>query len=71
MEKRVHFFEDYFWKPLDGRQTQIFYRAGWIGEVDGVCALQAINAGVAQYEEVLFALNEEADAYQPDDEGEE
>lgn len=71
MDTRVHFFKDFFWKPIDNRQTNIFYRAGWIGEVDEVCALQAVNAGAAQFEEVLFALNEaeddQNDAYAEDE----
>jgi len=58
--KTVHFLKEFYWVPLDNASITIRYPEGYFGEVDDLCALQAIADGRALEEEGLFAQGEEA-----------
>lgn len=57
--KTVHFLKEFYWVPLDNPSITIRYPEGYFGEVDDLCALQAIADGVALEEEGLFAAGDE------------
>lgn len=60
MAKIVHFLKEFWWVPLDNPTITIRYSEGYYGEVDDLCALQAIADGAALEEEGLFAAGDEA-----------
>lgn len=57
--KRVHFLKEFYWVPLDNPSITIRYPEGYFGEVDDLCALQAIADGAGLEEEGLFAAGDE------------
>lgn len=58
--KTVHFLKEFYWVPLDNASITIRYPEGYFGEVDDLCALQAIADGRALEEEGLFVQGDEA-----------
>lgn len=52
--------KEFWWVPLDNPSVTVRFPAGYFGEVEELCALQAISAGVALEEEGLFAQGDEA-----------
>lgn len=57
--KRVHFLKEFYWVPLDNPSITIRYPEAYFGEVEDLCALQAIADGAALEEEGLFAQGDE------------
>ena len=56
---KIQFHKEFWWVPLDNPSVTIRFPSDYFGEVDDLCALQAIADGCAVAEETLFAQGDE------------